>query len=245
MGVEQLLIFLVGILGGIVGSVSSGGGIITIPFLLFLGYQPVEVVGTTRIASFFGGLTSVFKYGLKGLVVKKYLWLFAPSIAAGIVGPFLLPKLDSDLIVYTIGIAMLALAAVTLLSGTFGINHVKTKKQSKEIGAVLIFFAMLFAVMFGAGGGAMVIAIMVLCFGMKIKQAAPTGMLIWLSGTAVASGIYFANGSFVGSLLPYLVAGSLIGGYFGASYFAKKDGYVIKLIFGSIVLLAGIKTLLF
>lgn len=237
--------FLVGVLGGIIGAVSSGGGIITIPFLLHLGYQPVDVIGTTRIASFFGGLSSVYRYKIKKEVLKKYAWLFVPSIFAGIIGPFLLPKLDPQLVVYTVGVAMLVLAMVTLFSGKFGLENVKTKKQSKELGALLIFLAMLFAVMFGAGGGALVIAIMVLCFGMKIKEASTVGILIWLSGTFVASLIYFINGYYIANLTLSLVFGSIAGGYIGASYFAKKDAYFIKLIFGLIVLTAGVKTILF
>lgn len=206
---ELFGVFLIGLVAGVVGSISSGGGIITIPYLLFFGYTPVEVIGTTRIASLCGGIASVYRYHKGGRInwrlVKK---LALPSALAGVAGPFILPMLNPDLIVAIIGFTLLALAAWMLLFKNYCVKDNKRHKKHKVMGLAMVTIAMLYAVMFGAGGGAIVINLMVLFFGMKLNRAAATGMTIWLFGTFVGSVFYLFRGDFIPELT---VAGGRLG----------------------------------
>ena len=237
--------FAIGVAAGILGSISSGGGIITIPYLLFLGYPPVSVIGTTRIGSLFGGIASLYTYNKAGNIRwKTVVKLAIPSAIAGIIGPILLPKINPDIIISVIGLTLLVLAIWMLIFKNYGVKEKKRDKNHKIIGLVAIFFAMLYAVMFGAGGGAIVINLMVVFFGMKLNKASATGMAVWLVGTFVATVVYVINGHFNAQLAAVLAIGSLIGGVVGARYVVTKDPKWLKNALGIIILISGVKILL-
>jgi uncharacterized protein len=243
---ELLAIFILGLIAGAVGAVSSGGGIVSIPFLLFLGYPPIAVVGTTRSGSFFGALGSLYNYQKHGLIHWRYaLRLLPVSLMAGLLGPAILIRIDQQLVQTIIGLALIVLGVFLLLTKTYGILPQSRLRRHRVVGAILSFFGMLYAAMFGAGGGAIIINIMIACFGLAVAQATATGMAVWIVGTGVAAVTYAFAGHFLFHMALALVAGSIIGGYFGAHMTVRMQTVWLKRCLGLLVLGSGIKIIFF
>ncbi len=235
-----------GFLAGIVGSISSGGGLLTIPFLVFLGYNPISVIGTTRIGSFAGGFASAFKYSQKNKIKWPLVKKLAPlSVIAGIIGPILLHRIHASKILLIIGSALILLAIWMLINKNYGVKSRLKHKNNKLLGGLLVLPIMLFAVMFGAGGGAMVINILVIFFGLHLLEATATGISIWLIGTGISSIVYLINGDVLILVAILLAVSSAFGGYIGANYALKNHGQILTKILAIIILFAGIKLLFF
>jgi len=241
---ELVAVFVVGLFAGMLGSVSSGGGIITIPYLLLFGYSPIDVIGTTRVGSLAGGLATVYRFSRKNRIDWRRVRLLAvPSLLAGHIGPFLLPYIDAHVIILIIGLTLLIMGIWMLLARRFGLKKNHTHRSEKRVGYGLIFVAMLYAAMFGAGGGVMVINLLVVFFGMKLSKAASSGITIWIFGTAAASFVYLMNGHFLPEITVSLALGSLIGGIVGANYVSKKNSNWLRVVLGLVVVASGIKLL--
>lgn len=244
---DSIIYLCIGIAAGAVGALSSGGGLLSIPLLMFMGVTPVHAIATTRVGSFFGGLSSVFTYSKKNQIQWNYVipYLAAISAFAGLIGPHLLVEINQELVKQLVGCALVIMSAWLLTSGKYGIESLQRERAHKIIGAIFVFPAMLYAVMFGAGGGAIVINILLLFFGLKIARATATGMAIWIVGTGVASIAYIISGLVVASIAIPLVIGSLIGGYIGAYYVNRSNRHKLKILLGIIVGISGLKILFF
>lgn len=244
---DNILYFLIGLAAGAVGAVSSGGGLLSIPLLMFMGISPIHAIATTRWGSFFGASSSLYYYSKYKRVnwnyVFPYLALF--SVIAGLAGPRVLSKIDESTVATLIGLVLIALSIFLLVTNKHGLATFNRRKRYKVLGGLLVLPAMFYAVMFGAGGGALVIIIMILFFGLNIKHATATGMSVWILGTGVAALTYLITGLVDYGVAIPLVAGSLIGGYLGASYIEKIDRSYVKIILGVIVGLSGLKILFF
>jgi uncharacterized protein len=62
------LLFLTGIIAGLVDSMAGGGGIITVPVLLNLGLPVNVALGTNKLQSSFGSVSAAWHYSRQGVV---------------------------------------------------------------------------------------------------------------------------------------------------------------------------------
>src|SRR3990167_5597120 len=117
---EILGALLIGLVAGMVGAISTGGGLISVPAVIFLGLSPVSAIATTRLSAISGGLTSLFKYHKGKVIVWKYmLYCMVISLVAGVIGPKLLLEINEDILEKTIGVLMLTMLPLLLFKKNF------------------------------------------------------------------------------------------------------------------------------
>lgn len=63
-----LILFVASIFGGLVGSLSGGAGMITMPLLLLSGINPLQALATNKLQACFGSFTGAAHYYQKGLI---------------------------------------------------------------------------------------------------------------------------------------------------------------------------------
>ncbi len=82
-----LIIIFFGFLAAFIDAVVGGGGLISTPALLAVGMQPATALGTNKLASSFGSLTSTISFIRSGKVDFNVVGkLFPLSFAASIIG---------------------------------------------------------------------------------------------------------------------------------------------------------------
>src|SRR5581483_1032847 len=62
------ILFLTGVVAGFVDSVAGGGGLITVPVLLNLGFDPQHALGTNKLQASFGSGSAAWHYSQAGAV---------------------------------------------------------------------------------------------------------------------------------------------------------------------------------
>ena len=62
------LLFLAGLSAGFIDAIAGGGGLISVPALLWAGLPPQMALGTNKMQSTWGTLMAVRKYAKAGLV---------------------------------------------------------------------------------------------------------------------------------------------------------------------------------
>ena len=63
-----LILFAVAALAGFVDSIAGGGGLITIPALLWAGISPAQALATNKLQGSFGSFSASFSFIRKGHV---------------------------------------------------------------------------------------------------------------------------------------------------------------------------------
>lgn len=81
----EIVIILVtfGVLGAFINSIVGGGGLITLPALLFAGLPPATAIATNKLAATLGNLTSMLTFLRAGKIDYKLIGPIVPLVFIG------------------------------------------------------------------------------------------------------------------------------------------------------------------
>ncbi|MDP5208532.1 MULTISPECIES: TSUP family transporter [unclassified Microbulbifer] len=112
-----LILTAVAFAAGFVSAIAGGGGIITLPALLWAGIPPLDALGTNKFQSVFGTLSSTVNFLQKGQLQLKPLWpgLIA-AIFGSLVGTWTVTRLGGEDLQILLPILLIAIALYFALS---------------------------------------------------------------------------------------------------------------------------------
>ncbi|MEX0650006.1 MAG: sulfite exporter TauE/SafE family protein [Candidatus Andersenbacteria bacterium] len=242
----SVLSFWVGIASGFIGALSTGGGLISIPALIFMGLTPGASIATTRLSALSGGITAFAKYRKNNVILWKYIPYFVVlAVIGGIVGSKILLEINERVLTVTVGILLLLMLPLLFWKKNFGMVQTERRKGHTITGFILQFFIMIYGAAFGGGTGIFLTYVLVHFFGMTIIQANATGNVMWLVVTTTALISYILHGAVNFSVGIPLLIGAAIGGYAGAHTALKAGNQIVKWVFAVIIILSSIKLIFF
>lgn len=238
--------FIIGLASGTIGAISTGGGLISVPGVIFLGLSPVSAIATTRLSALSGAITSLYKYHKGKAIVARYLPFFVTiALLGGIIGPKLLLQINEDILERLIGLVLLAMLPVLMFVKGFGTDRKVRQKKHTIPGYFALFLVMIYGTMFGAGAGIFLVYTLIYFFGMTVTESNATGTAMWLFGTTAALIAYIINGVVVFSVGIPLLIGASIGGYSGAHLALKKGVAWVKIVLTIVIVLSSTKLIFF
>lgn len=247
------------IIGIVLGLTGGGGSILTVPvFVYLLGIDPVLATGyslfVVGISSMFGAIKNL----QKGLVSFGNSLIFAiPAVVAVFsTRKFIIPAIPEIIfqnknILLTKDIAIMVFFAILMLTASFsmildkkkkvaGVVQEKTKPTNYFSLVLLGLFTGLVTGLVGAGGGFIIVPILIFLVKLPIKKAAATSLfiiainsLIGFLGDALQTKIDWI---FLLSFSAFAIAGIFLGIYLNKFIHGAK----LKKAFGWLVLLMGI-----
>ncbi len=212
-------LFVVATCAAALDAIAGGGGLITLPALLLAGLPPVQALGTSKLQSSFGSLSSTLAFARRGLIDwKTGLPVAIGAAIAGLGGALCASLLSPQLLRAIVPLLLIAIALY------FGVSRA-LKAEDVAPRLALIPFACFVAPLigfydgiFGPGAGAfyMVAIVTLLGYGVlkatahtKLANAASnlgslflfilTGAVVWPIGLAMALGAFI--GAQLGSRL--------------------------------------------
>lgn len=241
-----LTVLLIGIVVGILDAIIGGGGLISIPFLIFSGLPPQVAVATDRLGVLGQTIGSIPKYMKEKKIIWRYvLPLTLISIAGGFIGANILLTLSSDMLATSIGFAMIGILPFLFIKKHIGIKHIKTSKERKTIGFAVYFAVMILATFVSAGIGIISLYTILFFFGFTIIEANATGNVESFFFSLFILIIFGLNGIIDYALGITLFGGMMIGGYAGAHIAIKKGDVWVKGLLAVVVIVSGLKLLFF
>ncbi len=240
------LSFLTGTISGFVGALSTGGGLISIPALIFMGLSPGSAIATTRLSALSGAISSFFRFRKGNVIIWQHIPYFIISaVLGGLVGARILLRIDEDVLTVTVGILLLLMLPLLFMKKNFGIVPRERSDKHHAIGLMLQFFIMIYGAVFGGGTGIFLTYVLVHFFGMTLIQSNATGTVMWLVVTATALISYIVAGAINFSVGIPLLLGAALGGYLGAHTALKAGNSVVKWAFGIMIIASSIKLIFF
>lgn len=256
----EILGYIAIILAGIsIGLIGAGGSILTVPILVYLfAVNPVLatayslfVVGTTSLVG------SIPKYLSKNISLKTGLVFGIPSmISVFLTRKYIVPKIPQILFEtgnFTVSksvFLMVFFAVLMIFASKSILKQTKQKEVSESLNttlnlplvSLLGFFEGIITGLVGAGGGFIIIPILVLFARLPMKMAIGTSMLI----IAVKSLIGFSGDVTAGYvqldwkfLIPLTLL-SVFGMFIGNALSKRIDGSKLKTGFGWFILVMGV-----
>lgn len=241
-------LFLIGVISAVFGSiVGLGGGIITVPALVYLGpsvlgkeFPAALAVGTSLTVLIFTAISSTLTYVKQGRVdFRSGLLFFTTSGPAAVIGATLTQQLKLKQFELAFGLFLLLMAMLLIVRSRlkplpirWKINRTYTDAAgiSWEYGysltpALAVGFAVGFiSGLFGIGGGALFVPLMVLLFRYPPHVATATSMFVIFLSAIMGSITHAWHGEVDWLSVAVLAPGALFGGWLGARIAAKMSG---------------------
>jgi uncharacterized protein len=244
----SIILILIGISAGAVGSMTGvGGGILMTPALTLMGFTPTHVASTSLIAVTSTSASSTIEYSKqKRIDYAIGLKMAALSIPGAIVGALLSNEISIENFKAYFAIILI----VTGLYITYKNSIIKEKstKESKSTSFNLLFYGGSFAAgivssLFGIGGGIIFVPLMILVLRMTILRAGPTSQLtLLISSTAgVLTHSILGHPDYVHGA--YLAIGAFIGGQIGARLSHRVEESILHKLLSIILIGTAIKLL--
>jgi len=241
-----VLSFIVGAVAGFFGATVGGGGMLAIPYLMFIGLPPQIAIASARFGDMGFAMTSIRKFWKSNQIVWEYVPMLAViSLAGSLIGANILLTIEPEYLQKVAAILLFLLLPFVVFKKEMGVVRREVSKRSELISACVYFLIQTVTGFFAAGTGPLVYYTLMAGFGLTIVEAVATQMIPFLV-LAVSSVIIFAMHGLIDYPTGFvLLLGSAIGGYIGAHVAIRKGARWIKGLFAVMVLAAGLKLLFF
>lgn len=238
------VLFLTGLLAGFIDSIAGGGGLITIPVLMNLGWPPQDALGTNKLQATFGSGSAAWHYGQAKLFEWRACLTGIVFTAIGaLAGSLVVLRLRPEFLRHFIPWLLVVIALYFLLRPQLGMGDRPARIHPNLFHCCLGLLLGFYDGFFGPGTGSFWAMAYVLAMGFNLTRAtAHTKVMNFTSN--LASLLVFLCLNHV-----HLVAGLVMGvGQFagarlGSRIVVKKGAGFIRPIFITIVLAVTAKLL--
>ena len=240
-----------GLIGIAIGATGIGGGTLTAPALIILGFAPRIAVATALL---FSSLIKIVASGLylsqRKVDFRTLTYLLCGGVPGALLGAFILEELRSEKSVAWI---LLTVGILVVVSSAVGIFHFKAPG---ERGGERLYLLSAFSFIIGnetgfssAGAGALGTVMLFNFTGLSPAQIVGTDMVFGLILSVIAGGIHSASCDYVAlcKLVPAGLVGVLIGSRISRGLSAtmlRRAVLVCTMLVGALLLRRGLAGIL-
>jgi len=240
-----LVLSAIAVLAGLIDAIAGGGGLITVPALLWAGVPPLNALATNKLQGCFGSGTASYRFWRKGHInLSDLFWPVALTFIGAALGTWTVQHIHNDWLNQIIPILLICVALYFALSPSLkdldGHQRISIVAFGLTTGLIVGFYDGFF----GPGTGSFFFAAIVLLLGWGAKRA--TGATKLLNFTSnIASLIFFAAGGQVLWVLGLAMGtGQIIGAWLGSHLAIKHGAKLIKPLVVIISIALSIKLLI-
>lgn len=239
-------IFTIGFIASLVNAIAGGGGgIISIPFLIFSGLPPHFAIATNRFGALGMGMSTIYKYFKNKQIIFHYLFPLAfVGIVGSLIGANILVRINPVFLKKLIAILILMIIPIIFLKSQIGINRKSVSIKSKITSYVSYFFISIYDSFFGVGSGLLAIFSLTSLLGITFLEANATEKVAWILNATISVIIFASYGLINYKIGIVLLVGMFVGGYTGASIALRKGNDFVKVFLSFVIIITVIKLLL-
>ena len=235
------LLLLAGLAAGFIDAIAGGGGLITVPALLWAGLPPQVALGTNKMQACFGTALAVRNYARAGLIH----W---PEVRAGVLvtlvfaalGAWCVGLVDKDLLRRIVPWLLILIAVYTVFSPRMG--EVKGRARLTPLTFALLGGAVLgfYDGVFGPGTGSFWTLACVVLAGMELRRATAFTKVMNLTSNLASLAVFLCFGQVRFEIAAVMIAGQLAGGHLGSGMVIRNGPAIIRpVLLVTVLALAG------
>ncbi len=228
-----IILFIFGFLGAFINSIVGGGGLITLPALLFVGLPPATAIATNKLAATLGNLTSMLTFLRAGKIDLKLLGPIVPLVFIGsMFGAVTVNFISPDLLKPLIFIMLVVVLIYTIMKKDWGSIEKRLEMTKKR---KAIFLGVLIAIGFydgflGPGTGSFIIFAFVM-MGFDFIQASGNAKLLNFTSNFAALIMFLILDTVNYSYGLVMGLAMIIGAFTGAKFALGRGTKYVRIIF--------------
>lgn len=231
------LLFFAGLSAGFIDAIAGGGGLISVPALLWAGLPPQMALGTNKMQSTWGTLMAVRKYAKAGFISWQQVRLTVLiTFVSAMTGAWVVMLISNAVLKMIVPWMLLGIAVYVLLSPGLGRTAAKARLSPGAFaclaGSVLGFYDGFF----GPGTGTFWTLACIALLGLELTRATAFTKVVNLASNMASLIIFVVGGRVNYEIAGVMIAGQLIGGRLGAGMAIRHGAPFIRIIFIAVVL---------
>ncbi len=251
-----LVYMSLGLLIAVAASMAGiGGGVFTVPILLFLGYEPSTAIGTSKFIMVFQTLIAFTNYLRLGkLEWKKGFYMLLGMAPASFIGAYYSALLPSNVLETILG-AFVIYYSIRLLYSSIKrmVSKEKTSYREEKVmikiqpvkGMIIGVFSGLIAGLTGTGGGAVNMPIFIGILKFPVHSAVALSNFLIFFAAIPAAVAHIAMGVVLYPVAIPWIIGALAGAFIGSSLAIRMSREKLRLFIGIILLYIGLRMFLY
>ncbi len=237
-----MLLFFAGLSAGFIDAIAGGGGLISVPALLWAGLPPQMALGTNKMQSTWGTLMAVRKYAKAGLVSWPQVRLTVLiTFVFAMAGALVVMLISNAVLKMIVPWMLLGIALYVLLSPGLGKTAAKTRLSLATFavlaGSVLGFYDGFF----GPGTGTFWTMACISLIGLELTRATAFTKVANLTSNMASLLVFVISERVHYPIAAAMICGQLIGGRLGAGMAIRHGAPFIRSIFIAVVFAMVIK----
>ena len=222
-------LLLMAMLGGFVDTVAGGGGLITIPALIFSGVTPVQALATNKFQASFGSGFATWHFIRHGYVeLKRVPWLVASVFVGASIGAIVVQYIDNQNLMTIIPVVLIVIALYTLFSKGLGETEKAAFFTDKQYAATVAPSIGFYDGFLGPGTGTFLAISHVKLLGMDFLQATGYAKVLNFTTNVASLTVFLLSGEIVFLYGVFMVVGQFLGARIGAKMVIKKGPSFIR-----------------
>lgn len=227
---------LAGLCAGTIDAIAGGGGLISVPALLWAGLPPHLALGTNKLQSCVGTAMAVHRYHAADLVDFRSTRVAVAATAAGaLLGTLVLLRVDNSVLRYVVPWLLLAVAIHVLRRPALGDEPGPPRAGPARFGIAAGSVLGFYDGFFGPGCGTFWTAACLRFRGMGLARATAFTKVVNLTSNLVALAVFALQGQVDPRAAAAMVVGQAVGGRLGASLAVRHGAPFIRVVFAGVV----------
>jgi len=238
------LLFAGGAAAGWIDSIAGGGGLITIPLLLWVGLPPQVALGTNKFQSSFGSFTAARHYTREGVVtVRDALPGVLSTLVGAALGCIVVQMISGDAMGEIIPFLLLAIAVYLLFTPSLGRRESRARFSRAGFYACFGLLLGFYDGFFGPGVGSFWAIAFVLGLGYDLRRATGYTKVMNFTSNIVSCALFLAGGKVLFGAGLALGLGEIAGAAVGSRMVVRRGVKFIRPIFVTMVIATTLKLL--
>jgi uncharacterized membrane protein YfcA len=223
------ILFTVAFIAGLVDTIAGGGGLLTIPALLYAGLPPVAALATNKLQSCFGSFTAASYFVKKKMVhLHEMKLMITLTFIGSVLGGFAVLQIDAAILRQIIPVLLIAIGLYFLLFPNIG-----TLDREKRIPIIAFSFSIAFGVgfydgFFGPGTGSFFAIAFVALLGFNLTKATAHAKVLNFVSNIASLCFFMIFGKIYYSIGLCMGAGQMCGAFVGARMVVKNGQKIIR-----------------
>ncbi|ACG72263.1 protein of unknown function DUF81 [Anaeromyxobacter sp. K] len=231
VGLAQLVpLTAVALLAGVVDAIAGGGGLLTLPALLWTGLPPHLALGTNKGQSVFGSFAALVRFSRAGMVDGRRARVTFPLGLAGSLAGAGLVLLVPPATLRPVVLALLAFAAlfVGLRRGPPARPDGARREATPLVAGGIALAIGAYDGFFGPGTGTFLIVAFVALLGDGLARASAGAKVVNFASNLAAVALFSVKGVVVWRIAVPMAAAQLAGGWIGAHLAVRRGDALVR-----------------
>lgn len=234
----------VALVAGTVDAIAGGGGLLTVPALLWAGLPPHAAIATNKGQSVFGSFAALVRFSRGGLVDPRRARITFPlAVLGSLAGAWLLLRIPSSALRPLIAV-LLAFAALFVglrRAPAPRLEEAPPRRGSAAIAAGVALAIGAYDGFFGPGTGTFLIVAFVALLGDGLARASASAKVVNFASNLSALVLFAVSGAVAWRIALPMAGAQLAGGWIGAHLAVRRGDALVRRVVVAVALAAAVK----